>query len=112
MIGLIRDFAKMQNVSQVTACLPIPKSAGDPIPWGIITSPIPQIEKNKTIQCESETVIETERLEGFYRKCQIHLYSECQKERNYIFTDLDNEDGRLGMCEYDAPRTRQKEKVI
>uniref|UniRef100_A0A8B9T3C6 ribonuclease H n=1 Tax=Anas platyrhynchos TaxID=8839 RepID=A0A8B9T3C6_ANAPL len=112
MIGLIRDFAKMQNVSQVTACLPIPKSAGGPIPWGIITSSIPQIEKNKTVQCESETIIETEMLGGFYRECQIRLYPWCKKERNYIFTDLDNEDGRLGMCEYDAPHTRQKEKVI
>lgn len=51
MIGLIKDFARMQNTSRITACLPIPKAAGDPISWGIITSKLPEIPDNKTIAC-------------------------------------------------------------
>ncbi|XP_059347666.1 uncharacterized protein LOC132086202 [Ammospiza nelsoni] len=63
MIGLVKDFAKMQNTSRITACLPIPKAAGDPVNWGIITSKLPEIQKNKTITCklvpESRQVTET-----------------------------------------------------
>lgn len=51
MIGLVKDFAKMKNTSRKTACLPIPKAAGDPVSWGIITSKLPEIQKNKTIAC-------------------------------------------------------------
>ncbi|RMB91385.1 hypothetical protein DUI87_32176 [Hirundo rustica rustica] len=35
-VGLIRDFGMVQNVSRITACLPLPKAAGEPIPWGIV----------------------------------------------------------------------------
>ncbi|XP_063036750.1 uncharacterized protein LOC134432180 [Melospiza melodia melodia] len=63
MIGLVKDFAKMQNTSRITACLPVPKAAGDPANWGIITSKLPEIQKNKTITCklvpESRQVTET-----------------------------------------------------
>lgn len=52
MIGLVKDFAKIQNTSRITACLPIPKAAGDPVNWGIITSKLPEIQKNKTIACK------------------------------------------------------------
>ncbi|RMC19663.1 hypothetical protein DUI87_03226 [Hirundo rustica rustica] len=52
MIGLVKDFAKMQNTSRITACLPIPKAARDPISWGIITPKLPEIRKNKTITCK------------------------------------------------------------
>ncbi|XP_063258148.1 uncharacterized protein LOC134552909 [Prinia subflava] len=52
MIGLVRDFAKMHNTSRITACLPIPKAAGDPVSWGIITSKLPEIGGNKTINCK------------------------------------------------------------
>lgn len=51
-IGLVKDFAKMQNTSRITACLPIPKAAGDPVNWGIIISKLPEIQKNKTITCK------------------------------------------------------------
>ncbi|TRZ13377.1 hypothetical protein HGM15179_013680, partial [Zosterops borbonicus] len=52
MIGLVKDFAKMQNTSRITACLPIPMAAGDPISWGIITSNLPDIKGNKTVRCK------------------------------------------------------------
>ena len=31
-VGLIRDFGKVQNVSSITACLPLPQAARKPIP--------------------------------------------------------------------------------
>ena len=31
-VRLIRDFNKVQNVSSITACLPLPQAAGEPIP--------------------------------------------------------------------------------
>ncbi|XP_058279920.1 uncharacterized protein LOC131378755 [Hirundo rustica] len=31
-VGLIRDFGRMQNTTSITACLPLPQAAGDPIP--------------------------------------------------------------------------------
>lgn len=51
-------------------------------------------------------------LGGFSRECQLRYRSGCEKERNYKFTVINTFSGRLGMCEYDAPRTRQKEKII
>ena len=33
MIGLIKEFANLQNVTQITACLPIPRAAGESLPW-------------------------------------------------------------------------------
>lgn len=42
----------MKGTDRITACMPIPKAAGDPLEWGIITSPLPQVEGNKTIQCK------------------------------------------------------------
>lgn len=35
-LTVIQGFAKMYNLSSITACLPILASAGQPIPWGII----------------------------------------------------------------------------
>lgn len=58
MIGLIRDFAQTQNVSSITACLPIPKSAEDPVQWGIISTTLPEVNKTGKIVCESHTKIE------------------------------------------------------
>lgn len=69
MIGLVKDFARMQNTSRITACLPTPKAAGDPISWAIITSKLPEIQENKTIACkqipESRQVVkETRKIIG------------------------------------------------
>lgn len=52
MIGLVKDFSRMQNTSRITACLSIPKAAGDPISWGIIMSKLPEIQENKIIACK------------------------------------------------------------
>ncbi|XP_039244338.1 uncharacterized protein LOC120324666 [Pipra filicauda] len=55
-VGLIRDFGKAQNVTKITACLPMPHAAGDPIPWGIIPVPeIPRMFKNTTWNCRFVT---------------------------------------------------------
>lgn len=35
-LSLIQGFGKMHYLSIITACLPIPGSAAEPIPWGII----------------------------------------------------------------------------
>lgn len=37
MIGLIKEFANLQNVTQITACLPIPRAVGESVPRGILT---------------------------------------------------------------------------
>ncbi|XP_063035582.1 uncharacterized protein LOC134431513 [Melospiza melodia melodia] len=50
-VGLVRDFGKMQNVTKITACLPLPQAAGEPIPWGIIPIPDPPIIQNLTQTC-------------------------------------------------------------
>lgn len=36
-LQLIQLFGKIHNVSQITACLPLPKSAASPVDWGILT---------------------------------------------------------------------------
>ncbi|TRZ17796.1 hypothetical protein HGM15179_009267 [Zosterops borbonicus] len=60
-VGLIRDFGKTQNVSSITACLPLPHAAGDPIPWGIIPiTEMPPITRNGTKECRKELHNRTE----------------------------------------------------
>jgi len=34
MIGLKKEFGNLQNVTQITACLPIPRAVGESVPWG------------------------------------------------------------------------------
>lgn len=52
-VGLIRDFGQVQNVSAITACLPLPQAAGDPIPWGIIPTPKwPKSQKDTALTCK------------------------------------------------------------
>ncbi|RMC14212.1 hypothetical protein DUI87_09303 [Hirundo rustica rustica] len=52
-VGLIRDFGRMQNTTSITACLPLPQAAGDPIPWGIIPiREMPSATANVTWNCE------------------------------------------------------------
>lgn len=53
-IGLIRDFGKAQNTSKITACLPLPQAAGEPIPWGVIPIPAPPIQQNDVTICWTE----------------------------------------------------------
>lgn len=52
-VGLIRDFGIMQNVTKITACLPLPQAAGEPIPWGIIpVTTMPESFKNVSWSCQ------------------------------------------------------------
>lgn len=54
-VGLIRDFGIVQNVSRITACLPLPQAAGEPIPWGIIPIPLPpKATENTSTVCQIE----------------------------------------------------------
>ncbi|XP_050839626.1 uncharacterized protein LOC127060434 [Serinus canaria] len=56
-VGLIRDFGTVQNVSQITACLPLPQAAGEPIQWGVVPVPMPPtIQENITVMCQVENV--------------------------------------------------------
>jgi len=32
MVGVIKEFANLQNVTQITACLPIPRVVGESVP--------------------------------------------------------------------------------
>lgn len=57
-VGLIRDFGQVQNVSAITACLPLPHAAGDPIPWGIIPAP-DRPASRRTLSCSQETRFRT-----------------------------------------------------
>ncbi|XP_063036784.1 uncharacterized protein LOC134432209 [Melospiza melodia melodia] len=53
-VGLIRDFGIMQNVTKITACLPLPQAAGEPIPRGIIlVTKMPETCKNVSWSCQS-----------------------------------------------------------
>ncbi|RMB89058.1 hypothetical protein DUI87_34516 [Hirundo rustica rustica] len=55
-VGLIRDFGMVQNVSRITACLPLPKAAGEPIPWRIVpVGQLPNATVNVTWNCKVET---------------------------------------------------------
>lgn len=36
MLTFIQRFGKMHNLSSIRSCLPMPHSAGEHIPWGII----------------------------------------------------------------------------
>lgn len=95
----------------MTACLPLPKAAGDPIPWGIITSPLPQIGRNKTIQCKEIKTTEMVKSVGYCRERMVLYHSECERKRNYQFTKIDTFSGRLGWCIYDEQRMVPREKT-
>lgn len=58
MLGLIKEFANLQNVSQLTACSPIPRAVGESIPWRILAMNLTIEErKNETTRCEQKPVI-------------------------------------------------------
>ena len=44
LVGLTKEFANLQNVMQITACLPIPRAVGESIPWGILTMNLTNLE--------------------------------------------------------------------
>lgn len=49
MLGLIKEFANLQNISRLTTCLPTPRAGSESIPWGILTM---YLTKNETTHCE------------------------------------------------------------
>ncbi|XP_030334304.1 uncharacterized protein LOC115604890 [Strigops habroptila] len=109
MIGLIKDFAKMQNTSRITACLPIPKAAGEPIEWGIITIPLP--EEDKTVKCQEIEVIKNVTKTEYDRKGLMGpiLKSWCEQQLNFQFTQ---KGPGVGECIYDEKievKTQTKE---
>lgn len=83
-VGLIRDFGTMQNVSKITACLPLPQAAGEPIPWGIIVVGLPpEVSTNSTKTCEVVIREWKENVQG----CQLlkaMTEQECRKKRDII----------------------------
>lgn len=45
-LQLVQGFGKIKNVSSITACLPVPTKAGNPIPWGILPTNLTKIWEN------------------------------------------------------------------
>ncbi|XP_058701178.1 uncharacterized protein LOC131582363 [Poecile atricapillus] len=89
-VGLIRDFGKVQNVSRITACLPLPQAAGEPIPWGIIPIPLlPETADNTSTVCQ-KTV----------QKVVVRPEEDCMKLPNSQFTRIRGFNG-VGWCSYD-----------
>ncbi|XP_055648591.1 uncharacterized protein LOC129783006 [Falco peregrinus] len=103
MVGLIKEFANLQNITQITACLPIPKAVGESIPWGILTMNLTNLEhKNETNYCEQRPVTQ------WYEQVKVTRkqwktpgsLADCEKLLNYVFTKI----GRfktVGWCSYD-----------
>lgn len=111
-VGLIRDFGQVQNTTSITACLPLPKAAGDPIPWGIIpVGEMPPVTMNGTKRCNEVMQNHTKMIEETYTvRGQWSLpgqRSECMKLPNAVYSKI----GRLkdvGWCSYDIRKKRQK----
>lgn len=58
MVGSIKGFANFPNVTQITACLPIPRAVGEFVPWGILTINLTNLEhRNVTAHCEPRPVV-------------------------------------------------------
>ncbi|XP_062475501.1 uncharacterized protein LOC134164094 [Pezoporus occidentalis] len=99
MIGLTEDFSKMKNMSRITACLPIPKAAGEPIEWEIITFPLP--ETNKTVACQEKETIKNVTVTEYQKEGVLGASiteSLCKEKLNTQFTTY--EEG-IGKCIYD-----------
>ena len=57
MVGLTKEFANLQNITRITACLPITRAVGESIRWGILTMNLTNLEyKNETTYCEQRPV--------------------------------------------------------
>ncbi|XP_053911768.1 uncharacterized protein LOC128850785 isoform X6 [Cuculus canorus] len=116
-IGLIKDFAKMQNTSRITACLPLPKTAGEPIKWGIMTFPFPKNVGNNTVCKQEMRVLQVKQKQ--YIKQQWKLpgrREDCYKLLNHQFVQSNSmfSFGDVGWCTYDvvkeiiAPQERKE----
>ncbi|XP_056371866.1 uncharacterized protein LOC130266619 [Oenanthe melanoleuca] len=111
-VGLVRDFGQVQNTTSITACLPLPKAAGDPIPWGIIpVGEMPPVTINGTKRCNKEIRNHTKMIEETYtvrgKWSTPGQKSECLKLLNPVFTRI----GRfknVGWCTYDIRQKKTK----
>lgn len=110
-VGLVRDFGQVQNTTSITACLPLPKAAGDPIPWGIIpVGEMPPVTMNGTKRCNKVMRNHTKMIEETYivggQWSSPGQRSECLKLPNAVYSKI----GRfkdVGWCSYDI---RKKDK--
>ncbi|XP_068868131.1 uncharacterized protein [Aphelocoma coerulescens] len=108
-VGLIRDFGQTQNVSAITACLPLPHAAGDPIPWGIIPAPdMPVSNRTVTLSCTQEIRSRTKLVNrtNVIRRKTPRTRADCYKLPNAVFTRIGRFQG-VGWCEYDERQTRE-----
>jgi len=114
MVGLIKEFANLQNVTQITACLPIPRAVGEPVPRGILTTNLGSEKSNNDgTYCEQVPVVEwQERID--YVKKQWKTpgnRADCEKLLNYVFVKI----GRfhnVGWCTYDEPVKKNVSQTI
>lgn len=111
MRGLIKEFANLQNVSQITACLLIPRAVGQSIPWGIRTMNLTKIEKNETTHCEPKPVVEwQEQITTIRKQWKFMCYQDdCEKLLNHVFTRTQSSffsfgTTNMGYCCYDEQR--------
>ena len=102
MVGLIKEFANLQNIAQITACLPIPRAVGESIPWGILTMNLTKLEYgNETVDCKQEPR-ETWELQKVKVGEESPVYStmwEC-KGRFVAKPGLEGDVGNKGWCYY------------
>lgn len=90
-LELIEKFANLQNVSQLTACLPIPRAVGESIPWGILTMNLTIEEhENETTCCEQKPLIGwKEQLEKIRKQWKSPgNRADGEKFPNYTFTKI------------------------
>ncbi|XP_032940456.1 uncharacterized protein LOC117010272 [Catharus ustulatus] len=85
-VGLVRDFGQVQNTTSITACLPLPKAAGEPIPWGIIPMPEPPVNKSIQEKCipVSRTIMKKQQVIIGRETLPLPLtWEECRKRPDY-----------------------------
>jgi len=113
MVGLIKEFAHLQNVTQITACLPIPRAVGELVPWGILTSNLSsETSKNDGTHCEQVPVAEWQEQIDYVKKQWKTPGSRanCEKLLNYVFvqTVFPNVD----WCAYDELMKKNVSRII
>jgi len=104
MIGLIKEFANLRNVTQMTACLPVPRAVGESVPWGILTTNLSNKEPNNNgTHCEQLPVVEWQEQISYVKKQWKTPGSKtnCEKLLNYVFVQIVLPN--IGWCAYDEP---------
>jgi len=113
MVGLKKEFANLQNVTQITACLPIPRVVGESVPWGILTNLSSEKSNNDGTYCEQVPVVEWQEQIGYVKKQwkTPGNREDCEKLLNYVFIKI----GRfhnVGWCTYDEPVKKNVSRTI